>query len=106
MDEQDDMELRAKLSDTEHPVTRILTHIHEMREQKVFEVFEAKTHLGKCDDDTRFVRRLVRAFEASQTREHYAAFYSLWDDAPFRDVSRMVIKLIYNFIVTHYSETR
>lgn len=93
--------LRAKLEDPTHPMTRMLSNVHELASTGAFNTTTVKT-----DDDSgeeqRFASTLVRALQASNTREHYEAMYALWDDAPFRDISRMLIKLIYKFILSSY----
>ena len=85
--------LSEKMSDMDHPMTRILVEIHSLREQKFFK---------RSNDE--FAQTLVRALKKSQTEEHYLAMYALWDDAPFRDVSRMVIRMVFNLIKTSYNE--
>jgi hypothetical protein len=75
--------LDDKMNDPTHPVTKMLTAIH------------ANKHNGPPLDDDTFKAKIVRAVMKSKTLEHYEALYAMWDDAPFKDVTRMVIKMMF-----------
>lgn len=93
--------IETKLRDTSHPVTQMLVQIHELKQTGIFKS-NSDDPSGALSDHDRFVRTLVRALYASQTEEHYEAIYAMWDDAPFRDVARMMIRTIHNLIMANY----
>lgn len=94
--------IETKLRDTSHPVTQMLVQIHELKQTGIFKSNHSDDATASSSDHDRFVRTLVRALYASQTEEHYEAIYALWDDAPFRDVARMMIRTIHNLIMANY----
>lgn len=84
--------LRQRMEDPSHPVTKMLTDIYALRERHVFDTASSDS----------FASILVDAFRASQSEAHYKAMYALWDDAPFKDVSRMVMRVMHKYIVSSY----
>lgn len=79
--------LREKMSDANHPVSRMLTKIHARGTQSVHE------------NDVSFKGVMLRALLKSKTTEHYHALYALWDDAPFKEASRLLIKLVFQMMI-------
>jgi len=77
--------LEDKLNDMNHPVTKMLAAIHAKREPR-------------DSEEEGFKGKMIRALLKSQSKEHYDALYAMWDEAPFKDASRMIIKLIYQII--------
>jgi hypothetical protein len=86
-------QLKAKLNDANHPMTKMLSEIHSLKVQNAF---------NESNTTDSFAFTLVRALKASQTQEHYLAMYALWDDAPFKDISRMMMRMVYKYITTSY----
>jgi hypothetical protein len=78
--------LDDKLNNMNHPVTKMLAAIHGKGEQ------------SNSQDIQGFKGKMIRALLKSQSKEHYEALYAMWDEAPFKEASRMIIKLIYQII--------